>query len=249
MAKSLERIEARRLRREEGLGIKTIAKRVGIAKSTVSRWCRDIELTNDQIEKLVLVSRDRRLYGRLKGASVQKVRRLKFIEQCNSEGQLRFNNLTKKEFFVAGISLYWAEGYRKGRCVTFCNSDPNMMRFMINWFLTFFNLSISDFKFRVDINEAHKSRDEVVKKYWIDTLQLPPSQFYKTSFKKVVSRKVYANFNEHYGTLRFELSKPTRVIYNLMGYIYGLSLAELSGVRGSVSQPVDAMLSYKPLVK
>jgi transcriptional regulator with XRE-family HTH domain len=43
MAKSLQRIEARKLRKEKGLSIKEIAEKVRVGKSTVSLWCRDIE--------------------------------------------------------------------------------------------------------------------------------------------------------------------------------------------------------------
>lgn len=224
MAKSLEKIEARRLRREEGLSYKQISQRVKISKSTVSLWCRDIQLTEEQIHCLSIRSIDRSYIGRLKGANILKERRLALIEKCKENGKLRLSYLNREQFFVAGLALYWAEGYKTGRGVIFCNSDPDMMRFMINWFFIFFGLTYNDFKFRVDINEIHREREEIVKNYWIKTLSIPKSRFQKTSFKKVVNKKVYENFNEHYGTLRFELLRPTRVIYNLLGYIHGLSL-------------------------
>lgn len=228
MAKSLQRIEAKRLRRDEGLGYREISKRVEVSKSTISVWCRDIELTVEQIEKLTLSGKLKSLQGRLTGARVQKERRLALIEECNKKGVMKFTSLTQNEFFVAGIALYWAEGYKKGRKVTFCNADPNMITFMINWFINFFNLSHEDFRFRVDINEIHKEREEIVRNYWREIINMPFSQFQKTSFKKVLNKKIYENFNEHYGTLRFEISRPARVIYNLLGYVHGLSLVELS---------------------
>jgi transcriptional regulator with XRE-family HTH domain len=43
--KTQERIEARRFRREQGLPIKEIARRLGVAVSTVSIWVRDVELS------------------------------------------------------------------------------------------------------------------------------------------------------------------------------------------------------------
>jgi transcriptional regulator with XRE-family HTH domain len=43
-----ERERARRLRRERGLPIKTIAAMVGVSSSSVSRWVRDVELTPAQ---------------------------------------------------------------------------------------------------------------------------------------------------------------------------------------------------------
>jgi transposase len=43
--KTRERELARQLRREDGASIKDIAFRVGVSKSSVSLWVRDIQLT------------------------------------------------------------------------------------------------------------------------------------------------------------------------------------------------------------
>src|SRR5262245_53886102 len=52
--KTAEREMARRIRREEGASINEIARRTGAAKSSISRWVRDIELTKEQHESLRL---------------------------------------------------------------------------------------------------------------------------------------------------------------------------------------------------
>jgi transposase-like protein len=51
--KTAERELARRIRREEGAPIKEIARRVGVAPSSVSRWVRDIKLTPAQEQELL----------------------------------------------------------------------------------------------------------------------------------------------------------------------------------------------------
>ena len=43
--KPAERLEARRLRSEQGASIKDIATRLGVSRSSVSTWVRDIELS------------------------------------------------------------------------------------------------------------------------------------------------------------------------------------------------------------
>ncbi len=50
--KLVEREAARRLRREDGLAMGVIAERLGVAKSSVSVWTRDIQLTEEQHERL-----------------------------------------------------------------------------------------------------------------------------------------------------------------------------------------------------
>jgi len=47
MSSLTDKIEARRLRSEEGLSLVKIAQRVGRAKSTVSLWVRDIEVSEE----------------------------------------------------------------------------------------------------------------------------------------------------------------------------------------------------------
>jgi DNA-binding transcriptional regulator YiaG len=44
--KTVERKEARRMRRAEGRSIKEIARLLGVSTSSVSLWVRDIELTD-----------------------------------------------------------------------------------------------------------------------------------------------------------------------------------------------------------
>ena len=39
------------LLRKKGESINDIAKKIKVSKSIVSRWCRDIKLTSEQIEK------------------------------------------------------------------------------------------------------------------------------------------------------------------------------------------------------
>lgn len=53
IVKTKQRELARTLRREEGASINEIARRVGVSKSSVSYWVRDIELTAEQHEELL----------------------------------------------------------------------------------------------------------------------------------------------------------------------------------------------------
>jgi transposase len=48
VVKTAERELARRMRRYEGRSIKEIARLVGVSKSSVSLWVRDIELSDEQ---------------------------------------------------------------------------------------------------------------------------------------------------------------------------------------------------------
>jgi transcriptional regulator with XRE-family HTH domain len=50
--KTAERERARKLRREEGRSVKELAALLGVSRSSISLWVRDIELTPDQYAAL-----------------------------------------------------------------------------------------------------------------------------------------------------------------------------------------------------
>src|SRR3989338_1585090 len=139
MAKSELRIKAREMR-STGESVGVIAKKIGVSKSTVSLWVRDIILSIEQLETL----RKRWIHGtergRLKGAFMQKNRRLNLMKKMEEEGKERFRNLSDEEFFSAGIALYWGEGSKKKREFYICNSDPELIKFMILWLEKFFGI-------------------------------------------------------------------------------------------------------------
>lgn len=224
MAKPQLRIKARELR-SKGESVIVIAKQLGVSKSTVSYWVRDIILSIKQLEKLRNSQLKGAERGRLKGALKQKRQRLKLIETSKKNGLKSIGKLSKKEFLISGIALYWAEGTKKRQIVQIVNSDPNMIIFMIRWLKTFFNINYDDLVARVGINYIHKEREDVVIKYWSKKTGIPLSRFKKTSFKKVKNKKYYKNFDQHFGTLDIRVLKSSRFSYKINGLIYGLSKA------------------------
>lgn len=222
MAKSQIRLKIRKLRKENGLSIIELAKRFGVAKSSVSLWCRDIELSPEQVDRLVQNTRSAGVKGRLLGAQVQKERRLKLIESLNSEALTNLKDVTIREKLMLGLGVYWGEGFKKWRKAGISNSDPLVITFMISWFKEVFNLTNDDITCQVGINYIHKERDEEVRKFWSNLTGIPLTNFTKTSFKIVNNKKVYENFNEHYGTLSVNVRQPARIYYRIMGLLNAL---------------------------
>lgn len=224
MAKSLLRIKARHLRLK-GESVKEIAKKIEVAKSTVSLWVRDIILSTEQLENLQKRALKGAELGRLRGSLKQKETRLKIINQNKKLGIKTIKKLSNRELLITGTALYWAEGSKKSQSIDFCNSDPQLINFMIRWLKECFNVETKDLALHVGINEIHRNRDNIVKKYWSGITKIPLDQFRKTSFKKTNNKKIYKNFNDHYGTLVVKVLKPSRFYYKIMGFIEGLSQA------------------------
>lgn len=222
MAKSLLRLKARELRKR-GVSVKKIAKHLGIARSSASVWVRDIVLSVKQLEELRKSKLTGGERGRLKSALLQKERWKKNMEAFKSFGISTIGTLTERELLIAGLALYWGEGSKKDRNVHLCNSDPEMIQFMLVWLQKCFGVTIQDIKCCVGINEIHRKREDVVKEYWSKITGISLGQFRKTSFKKVKNQKIYENFNDHYGTLAIIVVQPSRFYGKIIGLISGLA--------------------------
>lgn len=221
MAKVLEKNKALELRKR-GKSVKDIALFLKIAKSTVSVWCRDIELTHSQIKKLHKKMVSGSYAGRMKGARIQYEGRLKRINEADKKGKKIIGALSKRDLLIASVALYWGEGSKKNRQLSLNNSDPEMVKLMIVSFQRIWGIKRKEFVLRVGINKIHRKRDEEVKKYWSKVINIPLEQFRKTSFIKAKNKKNYKNFKTHYGTLTIRIKKSSHIYYQMMGLIKGL---------------------------
>ena len=65
LMKTAEQAAARELRQDEGRSVKEIARLLGVSRSSVSLWVRDIELTPKQ--RAALMAHDPSFNGQLNG--------------------------------------------------------------------------------------------------------------------------------------------------------------------------------------
>src|SRR5690349_8035468 len=102
VVKTEERLEARRLR---GLGwsVKEIEQEVGVSRSSVSLWVRDVPL--GEAEQARLISRSR--LGPFVAAR-RKAERARAIRRMYQEEGRRLAR-TRDGTYAAGCMLYWAE--------------------------------------------------------------------------------------------------------------------------------------------
>src|SRR5438128_105913 len=93
----VEEQKARLLR--EGRTLADIAATLGVAKSSVSLWVRDVPFTSSP-----------RRYGPHRRPHPQHEAKLRQIEECNVEGVARIGTLSEDAFLAAGVALYAGEG-------------------------------------------------------------------------------------------------------------------------------------------
>ena len=225
MAKSALRLQARELRKI-GLGVKTIAHQLHVSSSTTSLWTRDIKLTAKQINILEQRSHDPHYGRRLEYTNQQHENRISKINKLHKEGIVQVGDLTKRELFIAGINLYWAEGFKKDNLVGFSNSDPEMIKLFIKWLENCCHVGKERIKLRLGLNEQYVDKVDEIESFWIKQLHIPKEQFQKPFFQKVQWKKIYDNPEDYHGVLRVRVAKSTDLLRLIHGWIQGMKQAE-----------------------
>jgi transcriptional regulator with XRE-family HTH domain len=211
--KTEQRELARLLRQTEGASIKEIARRVGAAQSSISRWVRDVELSDEQRAALVRRSYEGHIKGRTMNSDLRRSARR--LAQEGGREQAR----AKDPFHFAGCMLYWAEGAKSRNQMRFSNSDPEMVRFFVHFLRTYFNLRDTDIRMTCNLFADHLARQREIEQFWLETAGLPPDCLCKSTVNTYskYSKKKRCN-RLPYGTARVTVSR-TRVVQSIYGSI------------------------------
>lgn len=223
MAKFQERTKALLMRRK-GQSLKEISNVLGVSKSTVSSWCRDIKLTEKQITKLAMKQTEGSYKGRMIAAENKRLARIKEEQQLKQEGLKEIGKINFRDFFIAGVAIYWSEGYTYsgGSEVGFTNSDPKMVLFMLEWFKKVCKISNDRFSLSIRVNEARKNRVGKIESYWAKITKIPLAQFNKTVLIKSQAKKIFVNSDDYYGTLRIVVRRGSQLRRRINGWLDGL---------------------------
>lgn len=153
----------------------------------------------------------------------KKRERLERLNFYKSVGIKKISNLSKRELFLVGAALYWAEGGKTQRKVVFINSNPEMILLWIEWITVCLNISKERLIFRIEINEICKNNLKKIEKYWLNLIKISISQFRKPSLKHSKNKKIYKDNYNYYGSLQITVAKGTNLNYEILGYIEGLA--------------------------
>lgn len=227
-AKPQLKARARRLRRA-GRTYDEIVAELGVAKSSVSLWVRDLPRPRPSPERMHAMSEARWAPYRAR----RDRERTRALEAAKRE----IGTLTDRELFLIGVGLYWAEGakskpYRLSENVLFVNSDPGMIQVFLAW-LTLLGVGPERRSFRVLI---HESADVAsAERYWAELVGCDVADFGKTTLKKHNPKTVRKNVGAGYrGCLVVRVRQGADLYRRVEGSWYGIVEA---GVRGEESSP------------
>lgn len=191
--------------RSQGLSYRQILTQVKVSKDTLSRWCKEVSLTEKQ--KDILTRRQK--FGQNRGSQVagenRRLKRLDLEKKIFKKGKSEIGKLSLRDKFIAGLFLYIAEGDQTSRSVSFSSSNPSLILFMYHWLRN--SLGVSKNKIRAAIWLPQNNHPLSARKYWASLLTLPITQFQKTYIyvPKKKSKKVSTNIKHPNGVLTLRI--------------------------------------------
>ena len=162
--KFVERDQAKDLRAQSWT-LKEIADELGVSKSTVSVWVRDVEF----------VARPRNRGHSGHQPHPLHLRKLQEIERCRTEADELFETLTPEGLRLFALGLYAGEGSKTQGTVSMANTNARFLRAFVTWLRSEFELDESRLRVKLYLHEGLDLAESTA--YWSRVLEIPESQF------------------------------------------------------------------------
>jgi hypothetical protein len=170
--KLAERERARDMR-AQAWTINEIVAELGVSKSSVSVWVRDVQF--DEATRAARAGANRRRGARRRGPNRLQQRKQAEIDRLLATGRERVGRLSDRDLLIAGTALYAGEGSKGDGAVKFANSDPRMILLFCTWLRRFFDIDESRLRVRLYL---HQGLDlDRASSFWSTLTRIPLTQF------------------------------------------------------------------------
>jgi hypothetical protein len=171
------------LLRKKGQSLRFIEANLGIPRSTLSGWFKDIRLSESQ--ELALAERRFAALSKARDAAAahhrsMKLARMKEASQA-AEKTLLSVQLTADILDLALAMLYWGEG-KKSQTTALGAADPLMLQFFLAVLKHNYNIQPDDITCELHLRHDQTKQEEVV--FWSQKLGIPPAQFKRAYFDR-----------------------------------------------------------------
>jgi hypothetical protein len=209
--------------RKQGHSYGEISKQMNVAKSTLSFWLKDIQLSKvakNRLEKNI-ATRNTML---LKQYSLARSEDAKTrADKIKLEAMKMIRPLKKNELFFLGLGLYWGEGYkvfdnhRAWQAIDFVNSDPTSVVCFMEFLKVCCNILPEECKLQIHLHSDNDA--EMIIDYWAALLSIPRQNIMKPIFtykQNRISKRILS-----YGTVHLRVYNRKH-FQKLMGWLSGL---------------------------
>ena len=212
VVKTDEREEARRLR-ALGWSIKEIEQQLGVSRSSVSVWVRDVTLGAAEWRALVEKTRLGPIIAASRKAALAREQRRAYQHEGRQFAHERDVS------YLSGCMLYWAEGAKERNAVRIVNSDCELLIVFARFLRTHFEVDDDAMRVRCNLFADDEAGQVAIEGYWLEKLRLPTSALRKSSVNvhSRYSQKKRTN-KLPYGTCELTVDS-TRIVQTIYGSI------------------------------
>ena len=212
--KVAEQARARKLR-AQAWTLQQIADELGVAKSSVSLWVRDVEFQARPPAR-----------ARRREPNALQRRKQAEIDELLAAGRAHIGRLSDRDLLIAGVALDAGEGSKRDGQVNFANSDPRQIRFFCHWLRTMFDVDESRLRVWLYLH-AHLDLDAAVG-FWSAVTGIPAEQFGKP-YRAVVDSSIRTTKHVHGCVgIAYACSRTHRAIMGLVHALLGDEALRLS---------------------
>jgi len=216
-AKDDLRAKARELR-TQGMDYDEIVAALGVSKSSVSLWVRDLPLPEHLRYETV---KQRREAGLARYWVQERRQREAARIAVRAAAANEVGHLTDREILIAGAIAYWCEGaknkpHRRSDRIDFINSDPMMIKFFLH-FLETAGVAPDRLVFRISIHETADLA--AAEHFWLQTIAIQNAQFSRPLIKRHKPRTVRKNTGaDYHGCLRIQVRRGAQLYQQIEGW-------------------------------
>jgi len=227
--KRVKDIERAKQLRSQGWSLSEIADDISADTSQVSKWVRDVKLS-EEAQKILDTknpaskdyAKDR--YSEKRGSAISETWRER-RRQYQQEGgdKAKENNSIHR----GACMLYWAEGTKDRQNLAFTNSDVNMIIVFKKFLEDYFNVNDDNFTVTLNFYDDIHNQTEI-EQYWLKALGLRKKCLRKPQINALskYSKQKKCGKNE-WGTCKLRLYGVSSVL--IIQHIYG-AIKEYAGI-------------------
>ena len=214
-----------------GKSYSEINRLLGVPKSTLSGWLKNLQLSNTARQRLDDRTREGSLKGLLKRNKLQTQLAHKKAGDIRKSTSSEIKKISRQELLILGVALYWGEGYKRPiikdgiarsyHPVSLSNSDPKL----VEAFLRFLReiCEVNEDKIRANLRIFQHQNSDQLLQFWSKLTRIPKERFEKFYYGVSKSSQGKRPFNIlPYGTIQIRVN-DTALFHKIMGWLEGVS--------------------------
>lgn len=181
--------------RQLGQSYGQISDSLGLAKSTLNGWLKNVEITSEQKQKLIEQWKLGMRKAQERSCQIKKEIKIENIRQSHTHAKEFLQNIPLNkpilELFLAG--LYLGDGFKANGRLGLGNANPEIVRLFITLIRKLY--SVKESKLRAEIFGRADQDPHLLVKYWSNLLKIPMSQFHHTQLDNRTVKPTRSNYH------------------------------------------------------